>query len=110
MKPAAAFSIAAGLVAAGAAVSGVLAQSPSGDPVAGETLARQVCVACHQVEKGQHGLSLEGAPAFQDVADDPAVTSLALRVFLRNPHEEMPDFILSDAETEDVVTYILSLR
>jgi len=110
MKRAAAFSISIGLVAAAVAGPGAVAQSPSGDPVAGETLAREVCATCHQVDKGQHGTSLEGAPAFQDVADDPAVTSLALRVFLRSPHEAMPDFILSDTETEDVITYILNLR
>lgn len=87
-----------------------LAQSVAGDPVAGERFAQEICVTCHQVERGQHGISLEGAPAFQDVADDPAITSLALRVFLRSPHEEMPDFILSDTETDDVIAYILSLK
>jgi mono/diheme cytochrome c family protein len=99
-----------GLAAALWAGRGVVAQSPSGDPIAGEALAREVCTTCHQVEKGQSGTSLQGAPAFQDVADDPAATSLALRVFLRNPHDVMPDLILSDTETEDVIAYILSLK
>lgn len=89
---------------------GVLAQSVSGDPIAGEKFAREVCVICHEVEKGLHGISLKGAPAFQDVADDPAITSLSLRVFLRSPHEVMPDLILSDVEREDVIAYILSLK
>ena len=60
--------------------------------------------------KGQHGISLDGAPAFQDVAGEPAVAYLALRVFLRSPHEVMPDLMLSDTETDDVITYILSLK
>ena len=99
-----------GLAAAMLSAPGVIAQSLSGDPIAGEFLARDVCVACHQVDKGQHGVSLEGAPAFQDVADDPAATALALRVFLRSPHEGMPDLILSETETEDVIAYILGLK
>ena len=88
----------------------VLAQTVSGDPVAGGRFAVEICATCHQVERGQHGVSLEGAPAFQDVADDPAVTSIALRVFLRSPHEAMPNFMLSETETEDIIAYILSLK
>jgi hypothetical protein len=38
------------------------------------------------------------------------VTETSLRVFLRTPHTRMPDFILSRAETDDVISYILSLR
>ena len=82
----------------------------SGDSVEGEKFAQEVCGTCHEVEKGQHGISFDGAPAFQDVADKPAVTSLALRVFLRSPHEVMPDLMLSDTETDDVIAYILSLK
>jgi hypothetical protein len=44
------------------------------------------------------------------LADDPAITSLALRVFLRSPHEGMPDLILSNDEIDDVVAYILGMR
>lgn len=110
MKRLAACSIAAGLVGAVLAGPSVVAQSESGDPIAGETLAREICANCHLVDKGQHGTSLDGAPAFQDLADDRAVTSLALRVFLRSPHEAMPDLILSRAETDDIVAYILGLE
>lgn len=88
----------------------VLAEPVPGDPVEGEKFAREICVTCHEVDKGQHGISLEGAPAFQDVADDPAVTFIALRVFLRSPHEVMPDLMLSNTETDDVIAYILSLK
>ena len=38
-----------------------------GDVVAGERLAREVCAACHAVEKGDTLVSFEGAPAFQEV-------------------------------------------
>jgi cytochrome c len=88
----------------------VLAQSISGDPIAGEKLAREVCVTCHEVEKGQRGYSPEGAPAFLEVAHQATTTALSLKVFLRTPHEVMPDLILSDTETDDIIAYILSLK
>jgi hypothetical protein len=61
--------------------------------------------ACHAVEKGGKMISLDGAPPFQDIADDPAASEVGLRVFLRSPHAGMPDLILSDQETDDVVAF-----
>jgi mono/diheme cytochrome c family protein len=81
-----------------------------GDAAAGRHFAREICAACHAVEKGDKMVSLAGAPPFQEVADDPAASEVSLRVFLRSPHENMPDLILSDEETDNVVAYILSLR
>ena len=88
----------------------VLAQSLPGDPYEGQSLARQVCAACHSVEPGDEGASLSGAPAFQDVANDAAVTALSLQVFFRTPHKKMPDLILSETEIDDITAYILSLK
>ena len=104
------FWIPAGALATLVASFAVLAQSVSGDPIEGEKLAREICAACHEVDKGRYGISLEEAPAFQEVADDASMTSLALRVFLRSPHEVMPDLMLSETETDDVIAYILSLK
>lgn len=87
-----------------------LAQVYPGDPVAGRNFARQVCAVCHFVESEDLGLSWSGAPAFQEVADDPAVTEVSLRVFLRTSHEDMPNFMLTPSETDDVISYILSLK
>ena len=87
-----------------------LAQMYPGDPSAGQTFARQLCAVCHFVEAADLGLSWSGAPSFQDVADDPSVTEISLRVFLRSPHEDMPNFMLTPAETDDVISYILSLK
>ena len=88
----------------------VLAQTLPGDAYEGQTLARQVCAACHRVEPGDQGASSNGAPAFQDVANDAAVTALSLRVFFRTPHKKMPDLILSETEVDDITAYILSLK
>ena len=85
-------------------------ESLPGDAREGHKLAREVCSACHRVEKEESGVSAVGAPAFQDVADDPAVTETALLVFFRMPHENMPNLILTPAETDDAIAYILGLR
>ena len=81
-----------------------------GNAVQGAALARDLCAVCHYVEKGDRGVSSAGAPSFQDVADDPAITAISLGVFFRSPHETMPNLILSQAETDNAVAYILGLR
>ncbi len=86
------------------------AETLPGDARAGEKLAREVCGNCHKVEPDERGVSAAGAPAFQDVADDPAVTETALLVFFRQPHANMPNLILTPAETDDAIAYILGLR
>ena len=99
-----------GAVLAPAALLAPVRSQELGDIVAGERLAREVCAACHAVERGDTLVSFEGAPAFQLVANDPSASEVGLRVFLRTPHENMPDFILTPQQTDVIVTYILSLR
>ena len=33
-----------------------------------------------------------------------------LRVFLRTPHRDMPNFILAEEETDNIIAYIHSLK
>ncbi len=88
----------------------VQAQQLPGDVVRGEVLADRLCAQCHNVEAGGAGLSAEGAPAFQALVDNRKLNALSLRVLLRTPHRNMPDIILEDAPTDDVISYILDLR
>jgi len=81
-----------------------------GDPEAGHDFARKTCSNCHVIEPGEHGKSPAGSPAFQDVADDPAVTEAALRVFFNSPHQNMPNLILTTPQSDNVIAYILSLK
>jgi mono/diheme cytochrome c family protein len=76
----------------------------------GQALARRVCGQCHLVEKGQAASRASDAPGFQAVANRPSTTALSLRVFLRTPHPSMPNLILSEAESDDLIAYILSLK
>ena len=82
-----------------------------GDAIAGQELAARECSSCHIIGPDALGGNLLiGAPTCMEVADDPAVTELALRVFLQSPHDVMPALMLSEAEVDDLARYILNLR
>lgn len=81
-----------------------------GDAAKGRDLALQVCIACHFVDKGESDDNSYEATAFQNIADNPAHTALSLRVFLTTPHKNMPNLVLTDDETDNLIAYILSLR
>ena len=50
------------------------------------------------------------APSFLDVANMPSTTALSLKVFLRTSHKEMPNLIISETDTDDLIAYILNLK
>lgn len=101
---------AAGLVglAAGAAAPAV-AQS-LGDAEAGGRLAAIWCSGCHATGHDAAGPVTDATPGFPSIAAMPSTTALSLRVFLQTPHQLMPDLHLSRQETDDLISYILSLR
>lgn len=80
------------------------AQSVRGNPLIGRQTAMTLCVPCHQIGHG------DGAPSFADVANMPSTTALSLRVFLRSNHKGMPNLIIADSDTDDLIAYILNLK
>ena len=80
-----------------------------GDAAAGRAVAERACGQCHDVNPGDRD-NFRAAPTFQTVADDPAVTEPALRSFFEKPHVAVPNAQLTRRETEDVLTYILTLK
>jgi mono/diheme cytochrome c family protein len=90
------------------AIVPAMAQEP-GDARRGESLAREVCLACHAVSKGQSS-SDPRAPAFEAIADTRGMSAMALNVALLSPHRDMPNLALSADERADVIAYILALR
>jgi mono/diheme cytochrome c family protein len=100
------------------------AQGLPGDPHRGQALAERWCVDCHEVEAGSrqtsaienpnpqnpNGPAIVEVPAFQAVADDPAVTEVALRAFLQTPHANMPDVRLPPEQIDDLIAYLLTLK
>lgn len=81
-----------------------------GDPWAGRVFVRENRSDCHDVEREWNELAASYGPAFVDVAAAPGTTAIRLRVFLRSSHIEMPNFILTEHEVDDVISYILTLR
>jgi mono/diheme cytochrome c family protein len=92
------------------ATGAAAAQGLPGNPAQGRAIAEQWCIECHQVAPDTREEGLPGPPAFQAIADDPAVTELALRVFLQSSHQRMPNFRLTTEERDSIVAYILSLK
>ena len=82
------------------------AQPLEGNPLIGRQIATTLCVPCHQIGETHR----DGPPSFVDIANMPSTTALSLKVFLRSNHNAMPNLIIPDAETDDLIAYILNLR
>jgi mono/diheme cytochrome c family protein len=80
-----------------------------GDPVRGLQVARDQCAACHQVEANQP-LVTNQAASFKDIANTQGMTALALSVWFRTSHRDMPNIILSTEQQDDLISYIVGLR
>ena len=87
----------------------VLAQPLNGDPTSGRQVATKLCSSCHRVLP-MILADKANPPSFQSVADLPSTTGLSLNVFLHSNHRNMPNLILSRAESDDLIAYILSLK
>ena len=96
------------LVAAGLALS-VAALAQSGERAAGRRLATELCGDCHQAHR-PFPLLYRYPPSFKDVAKLPSTTRLSLKVFLQSNHKQMPNFIISKSDSDDIIDYILSLK
>ncbi len=91
------------------ALAPAFGQEPPGDAEAGRRIAESWCAACHQINSQGKGAGAV-APSFPDIANLPSTTALALNVFLRTSHADMPNFQLTRQESDDVIAYILSLK
>ena len=80
-----------------------------GTPREGRRLAHQLCAQCHGVDNKAYSPN-PAAPAFDEIADIPGMTSTALTVALRTSHQSMPNLILKGRNARDVTAYILSLK
>ena len=76
----------------------------------GQALAKRWCAECHIVTTDQSHAQSASAPSFFAVADDPSVTEGGLRAFLATPHSPMPNIGLDRQQTDEIISYILSLR
>jgi cytochrome c len=92
-----------------AATVAALAQAV-GDPRRGFILAERQCADCHFVEKGSGHSPVPPAPNFENIANIPGMTAMALTAALRTTHATMPDVVIKGSNISDLVAYILSLK
>ena len=100
------------LVLAGVVTFGLSgnADAQDADVAAGKTYAEEVCSACHAVLPGEEVSPILEATAFQEVANTPGMTELALSVWLQSSHPTMPNIVLEQDDMRNVIAYIRSLE
>lgn len=89
----------------------------AGDPVplvrVGKNAAGNLCAGCHDVSDEYRAPPPRVAgmpPAFITVAASPRVDVKRLTQFVRFPHGEMDNVVLTNREADAIVAYILSLK
>lgn len=90
--------------------SGPAFSQEAGDVVQGQELAQSVCAECHAVAPSAIRSPNGHAPTFDTIAHMPGMTPMAIRVWLRSAHKEMPNIMLSRDETDNVIAYLTSLK
>jgi hypothetical protein len=82
-------------------------------PANRHSLGRQVAIelfsSCHQVIEGRPR-PRQNVASFFAIANLPSTTAISLKVFLRSNHKGMPDLIVSESDSDDLIDYILSLK
>jgi mono/diheme cytochrome c family protein len=87
----------------------ILAQpSENGSITSGHRIAVTICGNCHEDPTSSRKTAV--GPKLEDIANRPSTTALSLKEFLGSRHKRMPNFLLSRADTDDVIAYILSLK
>lgn len=103
----------AAVLALGACVHGGEPQEQPGSHRIGRNVAGNLCVGCHDISDEYRAPPprVPGSPpAFITIATDPRLDMKHLTQFVRFPHGEMDNVILTRKETEAVVGYIMSLK
>jgi len=84
------------------------------DPAAGAAVAQTICAACHDISPAKpkrerpHAPSVP--PAFYTIAQDLSHTQAWFGRFLRMPHGNMDNVVLTQADIDNVSAYIVSMR
>ena len=103
------FALAATILLAATVIGTMAALAQPGQRAAGRRLAVELCGDCHQAQP-QFPTLHQYPPSFGDIAKLPSTTRLSLKVFLQSNHRQMPNFIVSKSNADDIIEYILSLK
>jgi mono/diheme cytochrome c family protein len=77
----------------------------------GQRLTEAWCLECHAIDSdGAVRTGKNQGPDLRSIASKPTNTELALKVFLRSPHANMPNIIIQPGDADEIVHYILSLK
>ena len=90
--------------------AGSAAAQEIGSAAEGLKLARTQCSQCHLVDKVAGASTNPDAPTFETIARTPGLTGAALTVALRTSHRTMPNIVIGERDTKNIVAYILSLK
>jgi mono/diheme cytochrome c family protein len=82
----------------------------AGDATRGRNVAQRLCISCHAIDADMARRPLPGVASFKTIANTPGMTALALSVWLRTPHRNMPNLVLEPRDRDDVIAYIVSQR
>lgn len=84
------------------------------DPVAGRKFAQIECGGCHVIAekdgKAPPPRIDRAAPRFAALALDPAMTPEKIRATLKMPHGSMANLVISEKDTDNIISYIATLR
>jgi mono/diheme cytochrome c family protein len=81
-----------------------------GDKSKGRVFAQAICAECHAVMPTDAASPRTDAAPFRAIANTPGMTELALAVWLKTPHKNMPNLIIGNDDMENVIAYIISQR
>ena len=76
----------------------------------GRSFAERSCAGCHAIGADDAASPNPAAPAFVSLASRADITPTSLKVLLRTPHRDMPDFIVALDDVEDLAAYLDMLR
>ncbi len=93
-----------------AALAGSVQAQEPGDSAKGRAYAREHCAMCHGIEADDLMSPRPGLATFETIANTPGMTGTAIAVWLRTPHDKMPDFIIPTEDRNNLIAYIVSLR
>jgi hypothetical protein len=96
-------------IAAALAVPVEALAQPDNSHSLGRQVAIELCSSCHRVTEGQP-LPRQNVASFFAIANLPSTTALSLMVFLRSNHKGMPNLIISESDSDNLIDYILSLK
>ncbi len=98
------------LGAAGVALMSGGAANATGNAKRGQEIAENWCASCHQIAPGAMSFDESRPATFQEIADHPAIDESTLKTFFETPHQQMPNFSVTDEVRDHLIAYIISLK